>query len=88
MPAQRLHSKEVLRVRREDLVPLGSAISKSPTSVGRRAMDAWECVEGVGSGVCKCELVWLFGCIARAFTTDFVPFTYDDQKSVALLERG
>jgi hypothetical protein len=62
MPAQRLRSKEVLRIRREDLVPLGSVILKFPISVGRLLMGAWECVEGGGSGVCRCEFrmaVWL-----------------------------
>jgi hypothetical protein len=73
MPALQLRSKEVLRIRREDLVPLGNVISKSPISVGRLLMDAWECVEGVGFGVCRCEFAWPSGCIARAFCYRFCP---------------
>jgi hypothetical protein len=56
-------------------VPLGSVISKSPISVGHLLMGAWECVEGVGFGVCRSEFAWPSGCIAQAFATDFVPFT-------------
>jgi hypothetical protein len=74
MPALQLRSKEVLRIRREDLAPLGNVISKSPISVGRLLMGAWECVVGVDFGVCRCEFAWSFGCIARAFATDFAPF--------------
>jgi hypothetical protein len=73
MPAQRLRSKEVLRIRREDPVPLGSVISKFPISVGRLLMGAWECVEGGGSGVCRCEFAWPSGCIARALANRFCP---------------
>lgn len=56
-------------------MPLGSVISKSPISVGHLLMGAWECVEGVGSGVCRSEFALPSGCIAQAFATDFVPFT-------------
>ena len=58
MPALQLRSKQVLRIPREDLVPLGSVILKSPISVGHLLMGAWECVEGVGSGVCRSEFAW------------------------------
>ena len=81
MPVQRLRSKEVLRIRREDLVPLGSVISKFPISVGRLLMGAWECVEGGGSGVCRCEFARPSGRIARAFATYFVPSQCDDRKA-------